>query len=224
VAATEEPLEQEEDSAPQGPVSDKYRARTYAGDRRLARLRQWFAPLPSRHKVPPLERPELRDTAAEIQPDNAAQLLEEAKTVWDGRVERIRAAEAKATTLLGTVAIAASLVIAGSGLILDPSKVTDDWRVVLMVVVALLKVVWFSRPQVSQALQRAKETDPTDAQTSRAVDLMARAGQDLYVADYKVAQVRIAYRWYRLALLFFLILGVALAAYVLLGDLPATSR
>lgn len=235
MATPEEPIEQEDDGAPQGPVSTVYRPRRYTDDRSFPKLKQWFAPLPSKHGVQPLDQTELCTHRSTVKVGNAAQLLEEAKTVWDGRIERIRATEAKATTLLGTVAIAASLVVAGSGLVLDPSRVASGWRAVLMIIVllllvslllcgfvasrALLKVQRFSRPQVSQALQRATE-DPSRAQTSRALDLIARAGRNLYVADYKVAQVRIAYRWYRLALLCFLLLGSALAAYVLFGHPP----
>ncbi len=240
MTATEEPLEPEEGETPQGPVSVRYGNRSYASDRRtVAKLQQWFVPLPNRPKLEPLDRNQLRERALEVQPDAAEHLLDEAKVVWEARQDRIQSAESKATTLLGTVAIAASLVVAGSGLILDPTRVAGGWREALMVVIAmlltclllcgatasraLLKVHKVSRPQVSQALQRARG-ESKDVPRKRAVDLMARAGENLYVADFKLAQVRIAYRWYRLSLLAFLLLGTLIAAYVLIGELPEPSN
>jgi hypothetical protein len=237
--APEEPLEQEEEvEVPQGPVSVKYPKRRYAPDRQWSKLRQWFIPLPNPPKVAPIDRDELRKAEKGLRLEAAEQLLEEAKVLWEARQERIHTAETKATTLLGTVAIAASLVVAGSGLILDPGRVGGTWRDVLMVVVvflllcllmcgatasrALLKVHKVSRPQASHALQRAKWDDPKKGQRRRAVDLIARAGENLYIADYKLAQIRVAYRWYRLSLIFFLLLGVAIAVYVFFGALPTT--
>jgi hypothetical protein len=235
--ATEEPLELDEEETPQGPVRSVYRERRYAGERRVGKVQQWFLPLPNRPKVAPLDKAMLQQKAAEVDLECAPQLLEEAKTVWQARQDRIHSAETKATTLLGTVAIAASLVVAGSGLILDPAKVADAWREILIGLLALLltclllcgamasrallKVHKVRRPQVSQALQRAKERDPKQAQLRLALDLMDRAGDNLYVADFKLAQVRIAYRWYRFSLLFFLLFGLTIVAYVVSGDLPA---
>ena len=54
-----------------------------------------------------------------------------------------------------------------------------------------------------------------------ALDLMDRAGDNLYVADFKLAQVRIAYRWYRFSLGCFLLFGLTITAYVFSGDLPS---
>ena len=73
----------------------------------------------------------------------AATILEEAQAISAEATSRIDSAERRATTLQGTVAIAASLVVAGAGLPLRPSKVTDrDWRIVLLIVlVAVLDVL-----------------------------------------------------------------------------------
>jgi hypothetical protein len=216
-----------------------YRDRRYAGDRRLPKLCQWFIPLPNKPQLRPLDRDELRQKGADVHLQAADHLLEEAQAVWEARLERIRSAESKATTLLGTVAIAASLIVAGSSLILDPAKTASGWReaamallVLLLVCLllcgamasrALLKVHKVSRPQVRQALQRARG-EPKKVALKRAVDLMARAGENLYIADFKLAQVRIAYRWYRFSLLFFLLLGILLTAYVFSGELPESAR
>jgi hypothetical protein len=79
------------------------------------------------------------------------------------------------------------------------------------------------RPQPRHALQRARHDDDTAVKAKRAVDLLARAGQNLYVADFKLAQVRVAYRWYRVALSFFVVLGLTILGYVILGTPPGTT-
>ena len=232
---TKGPSEQAEASL--SPAAARAARRKYADERSLPNLRQLFRPLPKRPQRPLLDEDALREEAATIAVGSAEQLLDEANTVWNARQERIQTAEAKATTLLGTVAIAASLVIAGAGLILDPAKVDDGWREVMMVLVllllasllmcgamaarALLLVLTVSRPQVRQALERARLKDLKDIQLARALDLMARANENRYVADYKLTSVRIAHRWYGLSLLLFILLGIALTAYVLSGDVPA---
>jgi hypothetical protein len=98
MTATEEPLEPEnpdpeDEDAPQGPVSVRYRHRRYAGDRvLLPKLLQWFIPLPNRPKRAPLDRSELRAREPGIRLDAAEQLLDEAKTVWNSRQDRIHSA------------------------------------------------------------------------------------------------------------------------------------
>jgi hypothetical protein len=191
---------------------------------------QWFSPLPNAPTVGSPTREELEANVPDItKPEVAADLLKEAESVMTMRDARIASAEAKATTLMGTVAIAASLVVAGSGLILDPGKVAGGWREALMGTAAallflllmtgyiasraLMHVLTLSRPQVRHAWRRALLGDSIEGQRALAIDLMARAGENRYVADYKLAQVRIAYRWYRLALVGFLVFGLTVAAY-----------
>ena len=180
-----------------------------------------------------MTRSELLREQSGLNTDSAEQLLDEAIRLMEFRETRMQTAEGKATTLMGTVAIAASLLIAGAGLILDKSKVTASWRDALIAVIAvllffllmcgyvasraLLKVHRISRPQTRAALSRATQADSRVVMLDRAVDLLARAGENLYVADYKLAQVRVAYRWYQLALLTFLVLGLVLVAYVAVG-------
>jgi uncharacterized membrane protein len=167
----------------------------------------------------------------------AQALLDEAQGVANRRAERVDQAEQKATTLLGTVAIAAGLVAAGAGFVLDPNKVTDEsWRRVLMLAIvallvcllvcgyvasrALIKVFKWSRPQTREALTRAHGADAATVTLARAVDLLFRAGQNLYVADFKVDQIRVAWRWYRLAIAFLIVLALLLAIYALFGPGP----
>jgi hypothetical protein len=228
----------EEEENPQGALVDKPRKYRDDRDRDLRWLLQWFAPLPNRpaRRGSP-GRDELEKNVPPISdPAIAADLLEEAKAVMAMRDHRITSAESKATTLVGTVAIAASLVVAGSGLILDPNRVTKGWREALIVLVgavllfllmtgylasrALFHVRTLKRPQVRHAWQRAGLRDTAASRRALAIDMMARAGENRYVADYKLAQIQIAYRWYQLALVGFLMFGLAIAAYVLFGEEP----
>lgn len=160
----------------------------------------------------------------------ATMLREHAVRVQVSREERGRAAEARATTLLGTVPIAASLVIAGSGLVLD--KITGGRRVAIMGLICLLLIVLLTcayvasravlksriqvtnEPRMRQALNWAANTDAKEVEVKRVTDLVDRADQTLYVAEYKRAQLTTAYDWYRAALVLFGLLGLALFANV----------
>jgi hypothetical protein len=236
-SSTASPPRDEED-VPQGLLGTSDLERPYTSDRlRLAALRQWFAPLPNRPKIAPLDRDQITTRVPDlISEESANQLLEEAEQLRVRRDDRMTTAESKATTLMGTVAIAASLVVAGSGLILDSSKVPSPWRGILMAIVAvllffllmcgyvasraLLRVFLIKGPQARAAVKRAATDNLAAATRDRAIDVLDRAGQNLYVADYKLAQVRIAYRWYQLALGAFFLLGLTLLAYVLFGHTP----
>lgn len=211
--------------------------RRYYEKRRLRRLQQCFFPLPrtedvetkwvrDEHVSETLEKADKEDAAA-------AMLLDRAERVLSSREERSRAAEARATTLLGTVSIAASLVIAGAGLILDESKVTGKWSVPLMGIVALLLVLLLicgftasravltgrikvaNEPWIRQALEWATDPCSREVRVQRVMDLVRRADDTLYVAEYKRAQLEVAYSWYRLALVCFGLLGLALVVYAL---------
>jgi hypothetical protein len=230
----------EDDLSPTGGVGDKYKNRPYARTERG--LQQWFHPLPEKPKVLLLTREQIQESKERIQAaaqrdrDVASDLLQEATVLFDYRDDRIKAAETKATSLMGAVAIAASLVVAGAGLILDPKKVANVWRELLMVTVlvllfcllmcgylssrALLTVLATRRPQARHALRRARKGNAIDARVDRALDLIERANDNRYVADFKVVQNEAAHRWYKLALALFVALGAVLAAYVLFGNMP----
>jgi hypothetical protein len=223
-----------------GSIRDKYQIRRYDTTKRG--LRQWWAPLPRKPNPPLLTWDEIRTRKKRIQEtaqnnsDVASDLLQEATVLFNYRDDRIKAAETKATTLMGAVAIAASLVVAGAGLILDTSKVANVWRQVLIVTVlallfcllmcgylssrGLLTVRTIRRPQARGALRRAEEGNAINARVEQALDLLNRGNDNRYVADFKVVQNEAAHRWYRLALILFLALGALFAAYVLFGKTP----
>lgn len=58
--------------------------------------------------------------------DTTALILEEALATFAEPHARIESAERRATTLQGTVAIAASLTIGGAGLVLDKTTIDDN--------------------------------------------------------------------------------------------------
>ena len=68
-------------------------------------------------------------------------ILAEAEAYFSEAADRIESAERRATALQGTVAIAASLVVAGAGLLLDTTKIGDqEWRAAFASMLALFTV------------------------------------------------------------------------------------
>jgi hypothetical protein len=159
----------------------------------------------------------------------AATILEEAQAISAEATSRIDSAERRATTLQGTVAIAASLVVAGAGLLLDPSKVTDrDWRIVLLIVLAavlgcLIGCAWralavtgrmfeFEQPGPERIHLRAKASG-VNAQTFRAAELLRAAGVSSEVGAVKVGLLRSSAWWLRAALAVLAAFIVAVSVY-----------
>jgi hypothetical protein len=58
--------------------------------------------------------------------EQAQDALEHVEEITQTAVDRAAAADRRATTIAGTVAIAASLTIGGAGIVIDPSKITDS--------------------------------------------------------------------------------------------------
>ena len=132
--------------------------------------------------------------------------------------------------MLGTVAIAASLVVAGAGLLLDPAKVGDlHWRLVLSVFLAgflvfLVGCGWralaatgrifeFEQPGPDRIQMRASRKG-TDAQAFRSAELLRASGVAEEIGAVKVGLLRDATWWLRMALLWLVILVAALVIYV----------
>jgi hypothetical protein len=220
-------------------VAGPYRPqeREYQETGLLGGLRQCFLPRPRKEDVETntVRDDEVKRTLAGASDADAAAavLLDRAERVHSSREERGRAAEARATTLLGTVSIAASVVIAGAGLILDENKVTGKWSVLMMAIVALLlflllicgftasravlkvRIQVANEPRIRQALEWAGHSHSPAVRVERVMDLVRRADDTLYVAEYKRAQLKVAYHWYRAALVCFGLLGLALLVYAL---------
>jgi hypothetical protein len=164
----------------------------------------------------------------------ASTILGEAEAAFREASETIESAERRATTLLGTVAIAASLVVAGAGLLLDPAKVnSSSWRLVLAVslaafLVCLVGCGWralavtgrifnFEQPGFERIHLRAKMKG-TDAQAFRAAELLRATGVAEEIGKVKVGLLASAAWWLRMALGALAVLVIALVVYVSSAD------
>lgn len=189
----------------------------------------------------PAEIPErfneaVEQLAAELKSEHSEvskAVLAEAEAIFAEPQERIESAERRATTLQGTVAIAASLAIAGGGLLADTTKVQGQgWRTVLALALvafvacltgcavravgATLRIFSFQEPGPERIFDRAKMNEP-DALAHRAAELLRAAGVADEIAKVKVGLLRSAGWWFRLALLMLTLLTSVVAAYVICG-------
>ncbi len=73
--------------------------------------------------------------------EQAEETLQHVKEISQTAVDRAAAADRRATTIAGTVAIAASFTLGGAGILIDPSKITDlHIRRIFAVVICLITV------------------------------------------------------------------------------------
>jgi hypothetical protein len=105
--------------------------------------------------------------------------LEYVGAVAQSAVDRAAAADRRATTIAGAVAIAASFTVSGAGLVLDRNKFTDPdvrkWAAVVLCITTVLfalSAVYALRALVST--RRWNWPDPTDLKCARAGDLPSR--------------------------------------------------
>jgi protein-S-isoprenylcysteine O-methyltransferase Ste14 len=193
------------------------------------------------HLSLPLEEyGEFHGTANEIagrlrtsNPDLAETILAEAEKVAAEAFDRADGAERRATTLQGAIAIAASFGIAAGALLLDSNKIkSDGWRQTFAVislgfvfclvasgfraVSAVYRVHRWSYPESSEIFKRSK-MDAREAKTHRAAALLRTVSRNQSIARWKVAYMRAAAWWFRLALAFLLADALALAVYTFFG-------
>jgi hypothetical protein len=208
---------------------------------RRAKLKGWRLQLYD-YRVVPAEIPsEFNEPLAELierlSTDDAltaGTILEEAQAISNEAIGRIDSAERRATTLQGTVAIAASLVVAGAGLLLDPSKVSNrDWRIALLIILAavlgcLIGCAWralavtgrmfeFEQPGPERIHLRAKAPG-LKARTFRAAELLRAAGVASEVGAVKVGLLRSSAWWLRAALTVLAAFIVAISVYAALAS------
>ncbi len=185
-----------------------------------ARARRWWwnrlfvqVPEPTEFRETPKR---LRELLA-AQEDRSAEALVEAKGQFAGPFDTTDGVERRATTLQGAVAIAASFVLAGGGLLLDPAKIRSDaWRVAFaalysVVITSLVfsalralratsRVLVWHYPDGEDILRRGKKHQTAAAyELALAADLLHAAGRNACNARYKVAQMRAAGHWFALA-------------------------
>jgi hypothetical protein len=167
----------------------------------------------------------------------AKAVLAEAEAIHDEPYDRIESAERRATTLQGTVAIAASATVAGGGLLLNGTSVRGEgWRVsiavmLLAVVGALLgcavravgvtgRIFQFEEPGLERIGRRSSMSE-AEALTFRAAELLRAADVADMIGSVKVGLLRDAARWFRTALISLALLATIICAYVFAG--PATA-
>lgn len=198
------------------------------------------------HLALPLEEyNEFAGTAEEVaaklktaSPGVADAILAEAERVALEPFERAEGAERRATTLQGAIAIAASFGIAAGALLLDTNKIhSHEWRqafaaislgfVFCLVasgfraVSAVYRVHRWSYPDSEKIFTRA-QMDPSEAKTHRAASLLRTVSRNQAIARWKVAYMRAAAWWFRLALVFLLADALALLLYTFFGSSPAS--
>lgn len=161
----------------------------------------------------------------------ASAVLAEAESAAAEPQERIDGAERRATTLQGTLAIAASVTVAGAGLVLrDDTIDAGGWRTALAAtfaaaVIALLacalraaqvtgRIFQFEEPGFERIAARA-QMSASDAMTSRAAELLRAAAVADVVGSIKVGLLRAAAGWFRLALVLLGAVAALLLAYAL---------
>jgi len=160
----------------------------------------------------------------------ASIILGEAEAAFSEASETIESAERRATTLLGTVAIAASLVVAGAGLLLDPAKIgSSSWRIALAGLLAVFlaclvgcgwralavtgRIFNFEQPGSDRIYLRAR-MKAADAQAFRAAELLRATGVAEEIGSVKVGLLSAAAWWLRVALGALAALVIALVVYV----------
>jgi hypothetical protein len=203
-----------------------------------AKTRRWwwnrlFVQVPA-----PTEFLQPKDKLRELlnaQQDRSTQVLIEAKEQFARPFDTSDGVERRATTLQGAVAIAASFVLTGGGLLLDPTEIRSDaWRLVLGALYALVimslvfsalralratsRVLVWHYPDGEDVLQRGtKGQDASAYELALAADFLYAAGRNASNSRYKVAQMRAAGHWFALALAGLLATAVLLVAYLIAG-------
>jgi len=196
------------------------------------RLRQWLRP--DRRSQPirfDCRSEHLVERFGALDADRADQVLAEAEAAYAEATVRAGSAERRATTIQGSIAVAASLSIAGGSLLLDPSKITScGWRWALgltfaAIVACLTLAAWrsflvtgpgymWASPNFEEVLDHAALTDASAIKVTRAADLLIAYGRNDRIAADKVEFLGSAVRWLILALVLVAVLAALLAAAV----------
>jgi hypothetical protein len=176
-------------------------------------------------------------------PRRAAELLEEAKSLYATAEARAESAERRATTLQGAVAVAATVAVAAATLLLDPQDINGDgWRagfaaLFIGLVYCLVATAYraaqassqvheWHTPAAEDNVTRLKDS-PRAARTAAAADYLYSYGRNTKIADWKVAYMRAASEWFARALVLLVVLALLVGAYVVAssprGDRDQTS-
>lgn len=185
----------------------------------------------------------LADLAAKLRTDNqelAAAILAEAEATYAEPQDRIESAERRATTLQGTVAIAASVALAGAGLLLDPGRIQGHlWRIAFGVLLILFvicltgcairalsvtaRIFNFEEPGIDRIFDRAK-MDRAEVLTQRAAEMLRAFAVADMIGSVKVGLLRAAAWWFRWALVWLALLTILVGAYAIRGVSVSSSN
>jgi hypothetical protein len=206
----------------------------------------WFKKQWEKLFLPLREPTKFRDTAAikrDLTTDSdslSVELLEQAREIFAAPTDRAEGVERRATTLLGTVGIAASLSVAGAGLLLDGQKVHGTtWRLLVAIgfllttscfamcgwraLQALSRLHTWSMPRDEDILKR-NQMGLIDARLDLAASLLKSAGANEPVAEWKVAHLGAATWWFLRALVVLITTALVLVFYVAVGPTPTPSK
>lgn len=197
--------------------------------------RQWnriFLPIREPAKFLDIER-----TKQELTTSSEAlstQILDEARGIFADPLARADGVERRATTLLGTVAIATSLSVAGAGIILDSQGIDSRaWRSIIAVgflattccfvmcgwraLLALSRVHTWMMPADSEIFGWSKMR-PAEARIHLAASLLKSAGANEPILEWKVAHLGAATWWFLRALVLLVVTALTLSLYGILSS------
>ncbi len=176
---------------------------------------------------------ELRIKLATDDAELAADILAEAESAHLRMSDRIDGAERRATTLQGAAAIATSLTLAATGLLVSKTKLHGlGWRIAFGLAVtytafALVMCAWRATLATSRVHRWVVPPDRdildrvgqgiAAARIERAMALLRAIGGNQRIARYKIAMLRAATEWLLRALLALLLLALLAAGYELLS-------
>lgn len=216
--------------------SERWRDKFPGGSRRRKLYDALFMPIepPSRFTGPHEELVrQLMPLDADGEPDEerSREVLDEANAIYAEAEARAQSAERRATTLLGAVAIATSLLLSGAALLADPSKIAGGgWRAALAIALAVVvfclvmagaralattsRIHVIHAPTPTNILARS-ELPLAEARIDLAAETLKDYGYNTKVAGWKVAHLRAAAQWFGRALIALFVLGLLTAAYVI---------
>lgn len=163
----------------------------------------------------------------------AADILQEAQGIFQQAEDRAAGATDRATTLQEAVGIAATLLIAGAGLIVGQSALQGlGWVIafallllgatVTLVMSGLQALaaastihVWY-RPTAGDIVKRSQLPEAV-ARTRLAAETLIDYGYNTKVAGWKVAHLNASAWWYRIALAFIVSIAMLVGIYALFG-------
>jgi hypothetical protein len=163
----------------------------------------------------------------------AEEILKEAQKIYEDAEDRAAGATTRATTLQEAVGIAATLLIAGAGLIVGQTALNGfGWVIAFAVLLFGATVslvmsglralgsastihVWY-RPTAVDIVKRAQLPE-LDARLDLAADTLICYGYNTKVAAWKVAYLGASAWWYRIALAFIVSIAMLVGIYAVFG-------